>query len=102
MEKEKRKRGIQQSKSNISYTLIGVGIIVMIVIIGFSIGASIKSPRDNTLRAMWKTYARQTADYKETHSPIIHVTQTVSAIQTQWEEINMTQTAISSPIDSQD
>lgn len=96
MSKEKRKRHPQGRFQKVPYTLIGFGIIIVIFILGFTIGATIESPADQELRAEWNGYATQTASYKATHNPILIVTQTVAALETQWVEINMTQTAIAS------
>lgn len=92
--KEKRKRHQSRRFHNIPYTLIGIGIIVVSVILGIAIGTTIISLPDQPLRAEWNGYATQTASYKATHNPVLIVTQTVAAIETQWSEISLTQTAI--------
>lgn len=50
---------------------------------------------EQPIRAEWDGYMTQTYAYKATHNPIIPVTQTASAIETQWTAIEATQTAIS-------
>jgi len=95
MEKEKRKRGSVRRFQKVSYTLIGFGIVVVTAILGYSIGATIVSLPDQALWAEWDSYATQTASYKATHNPILPITQTVEAIETQWAEVNITQTAMS-------
>ncbi len=97
MEKEKRKRGSRRFR-RIPYTLIGFGIVIVVAILGFQIGTTIVSLPERALWAEWDEYSTQTATYKSTHNPIIPVTQTVEAIETQWAEINITQTAIDSEL----
>ena len=95
MEKEKRKRDSVRRWQKIPYTLIAIIMIVITCIVGFSIGTIVTTLPDQPLRVEWNAYMTETATYKATHNPVIPVTQTVSAIETQWIQIKITQTAIS-------
>lgn len=96
--KQKRKRKSARQFHSIPYTLIGFGLIIIIFILGFVIGATITGLANHlsnqALIDEWNAYATQTTSYKATHDPILQVTQTVSEIKTQWAEINITQTSV--------
>lgn len=90
MTKEKRKHHQKRPIPLPIYMLIGVMILFAIFTIGYSLGVAVNDEPLLTLQADLTL----TEVIKVTRNPMNHVTETVSAIETDWREIKVTQTAI--------